>query len=70
MNDRLVTVSYNLPADLVDLLRCVARQRADDVREARARGAAVEGDARTSASKIVLEALAPHIDEWRKELGE
>ena len=70
MDDRLVTVSYNLPADLVDMLRRLARQRADGIREARARGAAVEGDARTSASKIVLDALAPHIEEWRKELGE
>ena len=42
MSDRLVTVSYNLPADLVDLLRRVARQRADEIREARAQGA-VEG---------------------------
>ena len=70
MNDRLVTVSYNLPADLVDLLRRLARKRADDIRAAKARGDTVEGDARTSASKIVLDALIPHIEDWWEELGE
>ena len=70
LSDPLVTVSYNLPANLVDLLRRLARQRADDTRAAKARGEPVEGDARTSASKIILDALAPHIKGWRKDLGE
>ena len=68
--ERLVTVSYNLPDELVDLLRRLARKRADEVRLAKARGHAVEGEARQSASKIVLDALLPHVDEWRRELGE
>ena len=70
LSDNLVTVSYNLPVELVDLLRRLARKRADDVRAARSRGKPVEGDARTSASKIVLDALISHIVDWRKELGE
>ena len=70
LSDNLVTVSYNLPADLVDLLRRLARQRADDVRAARSRGEPVQSDARTSASKIVLDALIPHIEGWQRELGE
>ena len=69
-DERLATVSYNLPADLVDLLRRVARQRADAIRAAKARGQKVEVDARQSASKIVLDALTPHVAEWSKELGE
>lgn len=66
----LKTVSYNLPVELVDLLRNLARKRADEVRAARARGDYSGDDARTSASKIVLGALAPHIEEWKRELGE
>jgi hypothetical protein len=64
----LKTVSYNLPVEIVDLLRDLARKRADEVRAARARGDYTDGDARTSASKIVLGALAPHVDAWRAEL--
>lgn len=64
----LKTVSYNLPVEVVDLLRDLARKRADEVRAARARGEFPQGDARTSASKIVLDALIPHVEGWRKEL--
>ena len=70
LSDNLVTVSYNLPADLVDLLRRLARQRADDVRAARSSGEPVQSDARTSASKIVLDALIARIEDWQRELGE
>ncbi|MEM1149450.1 MAG: hypothetical protein AAGI03_02690 [Pseudomonadota bacterium] len=66
----LVTVSYNLPADIVDVLRRLARQRADAIRAARARGEPVDEDARQSASKIVLGALEPHMADWLRELGE
>ena len=50
-------------------LRDLARKRADDVRAAKTQGKAVTRGARQSASKIVLDALAPHMAEWRKELG-
>lgn len=69
-NVELITVSYNLPVDMVDVLRRLGRQRADAIRAAKKRGEPVEGDARQSASKIVRAILEPHMDEWRRELDD
>ena len=63
-SDQFLTDSYNLPVDLVDILRRLAQKRADDIRAARSQGLEVEGDARQSASKIVLDALTPHRAFW------
>ena len=69
------TVSYNLPVDLVSLLRELARYRAIAVRAereaARRAGRTLPpGEARISASKIVLAALEQHRQEWERELAE
>ena len=67
------TISYNLPAELVDLIRDLAEAR---VRVARAekRRAAREGrrgpEARMSASAIVREALEAHRGAIEREIAE
>ena len=50
-------------------MRYLARKRADDAHAAKGQGKAGAGDVRQSASEIGLDALAPHMAKWNKELA-